>query len=79
MKKIDREKIEKAEKTLNNILLQIIIWFSFLADSKDDINKFIKKQFYEIYDHLTTKYTKAKNYYIAFKARHKEYMKNNFK
>lgn len=68
------EKIEKAEKTLNNIFLKIIIWFSFLADSKDDINKFIKKQFYQIYDHLTIKYTKLKNYYIAFKARHKEYI-----
>jgi len=68
------EKIEKAEKTLNNIFLKIIIWFSFLADSKDDISKFAKKQFYQIYDHLTIKYTKAKNYYIAFKTRHKEYM-----
>ncbi|MDD3262681.1 MAG: hypothetical protein PHR61_02440 [Candidatus Absconditabacteria bacterium] len=68
------EKIEKVEKTLNNILLKIIIGFSFLADSKDDISKFTKKQFYQIYDHLSIKYIKRKKYYIAFKARHKEYI-----
>lgn len=79
MKKIDREKIEKAEKTLNEILLKIIIWFSFLADSKDDINNFLKKHITQIYNHLLEQYKKAKEYYQAFKQRHKEYTKQKSK
>lgn len=79
MKKIDIEKIEKAEKTLNNILLKIIIWFSFLADSKDDISKFLKKQAVQIYNHLLEQYQKAKEYYKAFKTRHKEYSNKKIK
>lgn len=67
------ERIEKAEKILNKNLLKIIIWFSFLADSKDDINKFIKKQSIQIYNHLLEQYKKWKEYYISFKARHKEH------
>ncbi len=73
MKKIDIEKIEKAEKALNNTLLKIIIWFSFLVDSKDDINNFCRKHFFQIYHHLLDEYKKAKNYYKAFKQRHKEF------
>ncbi len=79
MKKIDIDKIEKAEKALNNTLLKIIIGFSFLVDSKDDISNFLKKQFYQIYDHLLNQYKKAKDYYKAFKQRHKEYTQKNFK
>lgn len=75
MRTIDKEKIEKAEKSLNNFLIKIIIWFSFLADSKDDIIHFIKKQISQIYQHLSEQYQKAKNYYKAFKKRHKEYTK----
>jgi hypothetical protein len=75
MKKIDIEKIEKAEKTLNDIFLRIIIWFSFLADSKDDIYNFFKKQLIQIYKHLLEQYKKIKEYYKAFKTRHKEYTK----
>lgn len=69
------EKIEKAEKTLNETLLKIIIWYSFLADSKDDISNFLKKHIEQIYNHLMWQYQKAKAYYNAFKLRHKEYTK----
>lgn len=67
--------LEEAEKILNKNLLKIIIWFSFLADSKDDISKFIKKHWIQIYNHLIEQYQKAKEYYKAFKRRHKEYTK----
>lgn len=67
------EKIEKVEKTLNEKLLKIIIWFAFLADSKDDISDFLRKHAIQIYNHLLEQYQKAKKYYKAFKYRHKEY------
>lgn len=66
-------KIEKLEKTINDILLKIILWFSFLLDSKDNINDFIQKHKIGIKDHLIEQYQKAKKYYKAFKKRHKEY------
>jgi len=69
------DKIKNAEKQINSILLKIIIWFSFLAYSKDDIWDFLKKQTTEIYNHLFEQYQKAKKYYEAFKVRHKEYTK----
>ena len=70
-------KIEEAEKNINEVLLKIIIWFSFLADSKDDISKFLKKQAIQIYTHLMEQYQKAKAYYKAFKKRHEEYTKKS--
>lgn len=69
-------KIEKLEKTINDILLKIILWFSFLLDSKDNINDFIQKHKIGIQNHLIEQYQKAKKYYRAFKQRHKEYINN---
>lgn len=69
------KKIEEAEKTLNEKLLKIIIWFAFLADSKDDISNFLRNHAIQMYNHLLEQYKKMKEYYISFKTRHKEYTK----
>jgi hypothetical protein len=69
------DNIQKIEKDINKTLLKIIIWFSFLLDSKDEIINFCKKQSIQIYKHLILQYQKLKKYYISFKYRHQEYTK----
>ncbi len=66
-------KIEKTEKKINDFLLNIIIWFSFLADSKYEINEFLRKHAIQIYEHLLEQYNKYKKLYIEFKKRYKEH------
>ncbi len=74
MKKQELSKIEKAEKTLNNAILKIIFWFSFLLDYKEDVSNFLNRHFSQICEHLQTQYQKARNYCKEFKKRHKEYI-----
>jgi hypothetical protein len=59
--------LQEAEKKINWVLLHLIIWFSFIADSKEDIGIFLKKHAIEIFHHLLQQYTFAKVRYLKFK------------
>jgi hypothetical protein len=73
------EKIKKAEKQINQTLLKIIIWFTFLLESQEEIYDALKKYAIQIYKHLKVQYKRSKKYYIAFKKRHQEYTRKNIK
>jgi len=60
-------RLQEAEKKLNWVLLHLIIWFSFIADSKEDIGIFLKKHTIEIIHHLLEQYKFLKVRYLKFK------------
>lgn len=58
---------KEAEKKINWVLLHLIIWFSFIADSKEDIGIFLKTHSIEIFHHLLAQYKLFKERYLKFK------------
>ncbi|MEI6426429.1 MAG: hypothetical protein WCO66_03685 [Candidatus Absconditabacteria bacterium] len=60
-------RLQEAEKKLNGALLHLIIGFSFIADSKEDIGIFLKKHTIEIMHHLLEQYKFYKERYLKFK------------
>ena len=59
--------LQEAEKKINWVLLHLIIWFSFIADSKEDIGIFLKKHAIEIFHHLLKQYQFIKTRYLKLK------------
>jgi len=60
-------RLQEAEKKLNWVLLHLIIWFSFIADSKEDIGIFLRTHAIEILHHLLAQYKLYKERYLKFK------------